>query len=300
MDTLESMRAFMAVARKQSFTGGARLLGISTKLASKYVAQLEAKLGAQLFNRTTRSVSLTATGASYLERCTAIVEQVDELEDLVQQRQSELAGPIRITAPTGFGSNQLIHALNPFQLTHPKVALDLHLSDQRVAIVEEGFDLAVRFGALEDSSLIARKLMDMRVVVFASPHYLEKHGTPLTPDALGEHDCIIPRAAKHPNHWQFNDNGRALTVAVNGTHQANAPRAVAHMAAGGIGISRGPIYSIDPFLKTGELQLLLEDYEPEGFSLYAVYPTSRHLTARIRSLIDHLVEYFSNAGQAGY
>ncbi|BCD96489.1 LysR family transcriptional regulator [Marinagarivorans cellulosilyticus] len=293
MDTLEGMRVFIAVARKQSFTGGAKVLGISTKLASKYVAQLEAKLSAQLFNRTTRSVSLTATGASYLERCSAIVDQLDELEDLVQQRQAELAGPIRITAPTGFGSHQLIQALNPFQLANPKVEIDLHLSDQRVAIVEEGFDLAVRFGALEDSTLIARKLMNMRVVTFASPAYLAQHGTPRTPEELSEHNCVISKAATHPYHWKFNNTGKTLTVVVSGSHQANAPRAVAHMVAGGIGISRGPLYSVAPFLKSGQLQLVLEDYEREGFSLYAVYPTSRHLTARIRALIDHLVDYFS-------
>jgi len=297
MDTLECMRVFVAVARKESFTAGAKILGISTKLASKSVAQLESRLGARLLYRTTRSVSMTETGITYLNRCAAIVEQLDELEDLVQQRQVELAGPIRITAPTGFGSNQLIHALRPFQLQHPKVALDLYLSDQHVALVEEGFDLAIRFGVLEDSSLVARKLMDMRVVVFASPQYLRQHGCPSRPEDLVAHDCILSRAPAQPNLWQFNNAGQTLTIAVNGAHQANAPRAVAHMVAGGIGIGRGPLYSVAPFLETGELQMLLEAYEPESASLYAVYPTSRHLTARIRALIDHLVEFYRSDQQ---
>lgn len=292
MDTIEGMRTFLAVAQKKSFTGGAKTLGMSTKLASKYVGQLEAKLGAQLFNRTTRSVTLTATGSAYLERCTAIVEQITELEDVVQQRQAKLAGPIRITAPTGFGSNELIGALKPFQLAHPKVTMDLHLSDQRLAIVEEGFDLAIRFGKLDDSTLIARKLRDMRIVVFSSPEYLASHGQPQHPSALATHNCVLPSASASPNQWQFNMAGSLQTVTVDGTFKANAPRAVAHMVAGGVGISRGPFYSVEPFLKSGQLELLFEEYEVEGFSLYAVYPTSRHLTARIRALIDHLVDYF--------
>lgn len=165
MDTIEGMRTYVAVAGQKSFTAGAKQLGISTKLASKYVRQLEERLGAQLFNRTTRSVTLTETGQAYFERCVPLLDQLDELEGLVQERQAELAGPIRITAPTAFGSSKLVDAIRPFQLEHPKVSIDLHLSDQWISLIERGFDLAVRFGALADSSLIARKLLSMRVVV---------------------------------------------------------------------------------------------------------------------------------------
>ena len=159
MDTVEGMRTFAAVAALGSFTGGARQLGMSTKLASKYVRQLEERLGAQLFHRTTRSVTLTETGHTYFQRCRPLLDQFDELEGLVQARHSELAGPIRITAPTGFGSTQLVEALRPFQAAHPKVGIELHLSDHHVSMIEQGFDLAIRFGALKDSALVARKLM---------------------------------------------------------------------------------------------------------------------------------------------
>ena len=189
MDTIDGMRTFVAVSRQNSFTAGAKMLGVSTKLASKYIGQLETRLDAQLFHRTTRSVTLTETGQAYLERCIPLLEQFDELEDLVQERQSELAGTIRLTAPTAFGSTELVNALRPFQIQHPKVSIDLHLSDQRVAIIEEGFDLAIRFGELEDSSLIARKLMNMRIVVFASPHYLAQKGEPIHPNGLLTHNC---------------------------------------------------------------------------------------------------------------
>ncbi|MEM9441001.1 MAG: LysR family transcriptional regulator, partial [Pseudomonadota bacterium] len=155
MDTLEGMRVFVAVADQQSFTRGAKRLGMSTKLASKYVRQLEEHLGAQLFNRTTRRVTLTDTGRAYRERCVPLLDQLDELEDVVRARQSALDGSIRITAPTGFGSRELVQALEPFQRAHPNVSIQLQLSDHHVAIIDEGIDLAVRFGALKDSSLVA-------------------------------------------------------------------------------------------------------------------------------------------------
>ena len=158
MDTIKCMETFVAVATNESFTKGAKQLAISTKLASKYVQQLEVKLGTQLFYRTTRSVTLTDTGKAYFERCVPLLDQFDELEGIIQKRQSELAGSIRITAPTGFGSKELVKAVAQFQLVHPKVMIDLQLADHVVSIIEEGFDLAVRFGKLEDSTLIARKL----------------------------------------------------------------------------------------------------------------------------------------------
>lgn len=290
------MKTFIAVANKESFTDGAKIIGISTKLASKYVAHLEAKLGTQLLHRTTRSVKLTETGCAYYKQCQPIIDQLDELEGVIQERQSELAGAIRITAPTAFGSKELVEALRPFQRRHPKVSIDLHLSDQRVAIVEDGFDIAIRFGALEDSTLVARKLKNMRVVVFTSPEYLEQNGEPLHPQALATHNCLIQKSAVDPFHWKFKDKqnkGEILTVGINGAFSANSPRAVAYMAAGGVGIGKGPIYVIEPFLETGALKVLFEDQETSDFALYAVYPPNRHLTARIRSLIDHLADYFS-------
>jgi DNA-binding transcriptional LysR family regulator len=293
MDTVDGMRAFVAVAHQQSFTAAARQLGISTKLASKYVGQLETRLGAQLLHRTTRSVRLTDTGKAYLERCVPLLDEFDELEGLVQLRQSELAGRIRITAPTAFGSRELVDAIRPFQSAHPKVTIDLHLSDQRVSIIDEGFDLAIRFGLLEDSSLIARKLLDMRVVVFAAVDYLEQHGTPQHPRALQTHNCVLQTTSAHPEQWTFIIDGERETVEVNGNFQANSPRAVTEMVAGGYGFGMCPLYVVEPFLKTRQVRLLFESCEATVFPLYAIYPSSRHLTARIRALIDYLATHFS-------
>lgn len=292
MDTIDGMRTFVAVAAQESFTGGAKRLGITTRLASKYVRQLEERLGAQLFNRTTRSVTLTDTGRSYFARCGPLLDQFDELEGLVQQHEAELAGPIRITAPTGFGSRELVDAVRPFQLANPKISISMHLSDQHVSVIDEGFDIAIRFGALQDSSLIARKLMDMRVVVFASPDYLAEHGTPTDPSQLTSHRCLILLTSVNPQIWTFRVDGDVASVRVNGTFNANSPRAITHMAVGGFGIGRGPYYATCPFLESGQLRLLFEKQEASATGLYAVYPPGRHLTARIRALINHLAATF--------
>jgi len=293
VDTIDGMRTFVAVATLGSFTAGAERLGITTKLASKYVRQLETRLSAQLFNRTTRSVTLTETGSAYLERCAPLLEQFEELEGLVQARQSELAGQIRMTAPTAFGSRQLIEAIGPFQQEHPKVSIDLHLSDKRVSLIEEGFDLAIRIGRLEDSSLVARKLFTMRSVVFASPSYLSAHGEPKTPHDLSEHNCLKLTAAIDPDHWRFRINDEEVSIRIQGAFRANSPRAIAHAAAGGLGIGMAPIYVVEPFLGSGELKLLFEQFEATEFVLNALYPPNRHLTARIRALIDHLTVAFA-------
>lgn len=294
MDTITGMKTFVAVARQQSFTGGAKILDVSTKLASKYVQQLEQRLGAQLLNRTTRSVTLTETGNVYFDRCVQLLDQIDELEGLIQERQSELAGTIRITAPTGFGSTLLVDALQPFQAKHPKVSIDLHLADHHVALIEDGFDLAIRFGALQDSNLIARKLISMRGVHVASPGYLEKYGEPLHPQALASHNCLIQRTSNDPHHWIFTIQDKQVSIPVKGSFQANSPLAIAKMTAGGLGIAMCPIYVVEPFIKNGQLKVILQNYESTKFNLYAVYPPSRHLTARIRNLIDHLAEVISN------
>jgi DNA-binding transcriptional LysR family regulator len=222
-----------------------------------------------------------------------VLEQFDELEDVVQERQSELAGVIRITAPTGFGSTKLVEAIEPFQRRHPKVNIEMHLSDHNVSIIEEGVDLAIRFGNLQDSTMIARKLMDMRIVVFASPTYLAEYGTPKHPSALSTHNCLLQQFSSEPHHWQFNLNGQQTSYPVNGSFSANSPRAIAHMAATGLGIGIGPAYVVEPYIENGSLVLLFEGKESRIIPLHAVYPSNRHLTKRIRALIDHLVETLS-------
>ena len=292
MDTIDTMRAFLAVAHEGSFTAAGKRLGLSTRLVSKYVAQLESKLSTQLFNRTTRNVALTDVGLAYLERCRPILEQIDELEDLVQERQSALAGLIRVTAPTGFGSNNLAQALAPFMQAHPHVDIDLKLSDGRVALVEEGIDLAIRIGVLRDSTLIARKLADMPLIVCASPGYLAACGRPGDPMSLATHNCLIDENPTDATAWRFQHGTRDFVVKVTGAFHANAPAAIANMAVAGLGIGRCPHYAVARSLNNGGLEQLFPDYKTENFGLYALYPPNRHLTARVRALIDHLAQHF--------
>jgi DNA-binding transcriptional LysR family regulator len=295
MDKIETMRAFVAVAQENSFTGAGRRLGLSTKLVSKYVQQLESQLQTQLFNRTTRSVSLTDVGAAYLERCRPILEQVDELDSLVRERQGALAGPIRLTAPTGFGSTRLTSALIPFLRQHREVELDMKLTDNRVAIVEEGFDLAIRIGALRDSTLIAKKLSDMPLIVCASPDYLEKHGRPKDPRALTTHTCLVDNNQVELNVWRFRSGRNEHVVRLTGAVQANSPGAITQMAVGGLGIARCPLYAAEAALENGELEHVLPEYITDIFGLYALYPPNRHLTRRVRALIDHLADEFGSS-----
>ncbi|KZM49279.1 LysR family transcriptional regulator [Labrenzia sp. OB1] len=293
MDRIETMRAFMAVARECSFTAAGRRLGLSTKLVSKYVRHLEAELQTQLFNRTTRSVSLTDVGSAYLERCRPILEQLDELDALVRERQGALAGPIRLTAPTGFGSTRLPAALLPFLKRHPDVELDMTLIDSRVAIVEEGFDLAIRIGSLRDSTLIARKLVNMPLVLCAAPEYLNAHGRPQTPHALATHVCLVNNNQVDLNVWRLRAGGREHAVRHKATIQANSPGALARLAEGGLGITIAPLYTVEAALDSGRLERVLPDYETDVFGVYALYPPNRHLTRRVRALIDHLAGEFS-------
>jgi len=293
MDKIETIRAFVAVAQETSFTAAGRRLGLSTKLVSKYVRHLEQQLETQLFYRTTRSVALTDVGAAYLERCRPILEQMDDLDSLVRERQGALAGPIRLTAPTGFGSSRLTEALVPFLRQHPGIELDMKLTDNRVALVEEGLDLAIRIGALRDSTLIARKLSDMPMVLCASPDYLDRCGRPERPDALSAHSCLVDSNQPEQNVWRIRSNGQEHVLKLTAAIQCNAPGALARMALGGLGIARAPLYAVESDLEAGRLEPVLPDSETTVLGVYALYPPNRHLTRRLRALIDHLAGEFS-------
>ena len=298
LDLVACMRAFAAVAREGSFTAAGLRLGASTKLISKHVGQLEAHLGAQLLNRTTRSVALTDLGAAYLERCSPLLDQFDELEALVKERQGALSGPIRLTAPTGFGATLLVEALAPFQKLHPEVTIDLRLSDRVVALVEEGLDLAIRIEPLRDSTLVARRLADMPQVICAAPEYLATRATPRAPEDLTDHACLV--TGQGDGTWRFRDpGGREMAVRVAGPFHANAPGAVARMAVAGLGIANVPFYPVEADLAAGRLVRLLPGWQAGDSAVHALYPPNRHLTARVRALIDHLQGVFRNRFDPG-
>ena len=294
MDTINAMKAFAAVARHRSFTRGAIALGLSVKVASKYVAQLEAKLQVQLLTRTTRKVTLTEMGTAYLERCLPLLEQFDELESVVREKQSDLAGLIRINAPTPFGIGAIVPALATFQAMHPRVELDLQLVDHRVDIVEEGFDLTIRFGDLQDSTLMARKLAEMPRVICAAPEYFDNHTAPSHPLELSKHNCLLQESLQDVNHWQFKENGKTVSVRVAGKFRSNSLTAVTRMAAEGLGIARTTLFIAKPYIDSGQLKVLLNDYAEPPLEINAIYPQTKHLTVRVRALIDHLAATLSD------
>ena len=288
MDKIDRMRAFAMVAKESSFTAAGARLGKSTRLVSKYIADLEASLGVQLLYRTTRSVSLTDVGATYLEMCEPLLEGFDEMEERVLNAQSSLKGVIRISAPTGFGSIRLAPSIARFAEIHPEVEIDLALSDSRVSLVDEGLDMAIRIGPMRDSTLIARQLGPMPLVTIAAPKYLERYGTPAHPNALSTHECIIDGNMRERHVWRFGDGGTELAVKVSGRLYSNAPAATVQMAATGVAIGRAPAYSASEALKTGRVVELFPEYRVVPYIVAALYPASRRVTTRLRTFIDHL------------
>lgn len=288
MDKIDRMRAFALVAKNASFTQAAQRLGRSARLVSKYVADLEESLGVQLLNRTTRSVSLTDAGATYLAMCEPLLDGFDELEETVRNAQKSLRGVIRISAPTGFGSLRLAPSLAAFATKHPEVEIDLRLSDQRVSIIEEGLDLAVRIGPMRDSSLKVRQLGPMPLIVCAASDYLKRAGTPTHPDELSTHECILDGNMTEPAIWRFNIAGADVAVQVNGRLQTNAPAASARLAAAGVAVARCPAYTVASALKSGELVELFAENRVTPYVVAALFPQNRRLTTRVRELIDHL------------
>jgi DNA-binding transcriptional LysR family regulator len=292
MDRLDEMAAFAAVAEARSFTQGARRLGVSSAQVSKLVARLEDRLGARLLNRTTRDVSLTDTGRAYLERARALLDDFEALEGSVRDE----AGPkglLRISAPVAFGAIQLDPALFEFAETYPDVSLEVFYADRLVNLVDEGFDVGIRIGNLADSSLIARKLAPVHMVTCASPVYLQAHGVPQTPAELADHEAIIDPNVRDPYQWNFGQNGQCMETRVHGRLRFASADACLAAAERGFGIARAPDFVAAERLRSGRLNTLLCNFEPEMVHVHAVYPHARHLAAKVRVFVDFLAKRFA-------
>ena len=292
MDRLDEINAFTAVAEARSFTQGARRLGVSGAQVSKLVARLENRLGARLLNRTTRDVSLTDTGRAYLERARELLEGFEALETSVRDTTGP-SGLLKISAPVSFGRGQLTPALLEFAAQCASVSIDVQFSDRIVNLVEEGFDVAVRIGHLTDSSLIARRLAEVRMVTCASPDYLARTGTPTTLSALVDHEAILDTNGRDPNLWRFGPHGDVHEVRVHGRLRFNGAEACVSAAREGFGLTRVPAFAAAEDLRAGRLQPLLCAFEPELIHVYAVYPHARHLAAKVRAFVDFLAARYA-------
>ena len=295
MDKFEDLQAFVAVVEAGSFTAAAERLGSAKSAVSRRVSALEERLGVQLLRRTTRVLNLTETGQSFYDHSARILADLDEAEAAVQLEHGELSGTLRVALPLSFGVRHLCKPIAAFSKRHPKLHFDLDLNDRRIDLLEEGMDLAIRIGRLSDSTMIARKLFEVRTVIAASPHYLKSPGTPLRPEELSDHDCLVYSNLSDPDKWTWKDaNGKEHVVKVNTVLRASSGDFLANAAAHGLGIVIQPTFLAAEAIRQGNLVPILQDYEWPVTPAYAVYPPTRHLSYRVRTFIDFLVERFAD------
>ena len=294
MDTLDGMRTFVAVVSEGSFSRAAERLKMSPQLVSKYVAQLESRLGARLLNRSTRRLSVTEVGQAYYERCGDVLADIDEMEIAVGDAAAAAHGTLRINAPMTFGTMHLSTAIAGYQGGQPGVAVDLTLDDRVVDIVSEGYDIAIRIGRLRESSLVARKLAPVRLVVCASPDYLVARGVPGTPQDLKDHDCLQYTLSSHADRWQFSEGGETHDVQVAGSFLANNGDAIRLAALAGRGVALQPTFIVGDDIRAGRLQRVLQDYDVAPMGVYAVYAHRKYLSGKVRTFVDYLDDYFGS------
>ncbi len=294
MDTLTRMRTFVQVVESGGFSAAGRDLGRSKALISKYVRELEDELGVRLLNRTTRKLSLTEAGTAYYREAADIVQRITDLNESVGESQSEPRGVLRITAPRAFGERGIGKALIDFLVEQPNIRISLFLDDRLVDVVDEGFDVAIRMTQLEDSSLIARKLVSMRTITCAAPSFVERHGEPSHPRELSDLPCIVDTNLRSPGLWAFEKDGRRMSVSINGPVEVNSPIVARQMAVAGVGIAMVPAFLVDEDIADGRLISFLEGFERPMMGVYAVYPHRRHLSVKVRVFVDFLVRWFDH------
>lgn len=290
MVDLLALQTFVRIADGGSLSAAARATGRSLPAVSRSLVQLEADLGVRLLHRTTRRIHLTDAGAQYLERCRRILAEVDDAQASVSNLGRALAGPITLTAPVLFGQMHVAPAVTEFLGAHPEVSVSLLLSDSLSNIVEEGIDLAVRVGKLQDSGLVARKLGEVRRVACASPAYLKRRGTPKTPKDLAGHNCLRFGALSPTPYWEFREAGRPRQVRVQGNLLSNQGAPLIDAARAGLGIVVALSYQLQEAVAAGELRVVLQEFEPESIPVHAVLPSGRLQPARVRALADFLQE----------
>ena len=292
MNRLLEMEVFAAVVDAGSISAAAERRSMAKSAVSKRLADLESRLGVSLLNRTTRRLSLTAAGEEFYGHCQKILGEVEAAEGAVADNDGRVAGKIRLTAPLSFGLEHLGPALNRFLALHPSVSVDIDFSDRRVDIVEEGFDLAIRISRLGDSTLMARRLADIRHVICASPDYWNRHGRPARPEDLARHMALRYTLAAQRSWSYTGPDGARGAVTVPGRSSANNGVYLAQAAAGGAGVIRMPLFIVYELLRDGLLEPVLTDYNWADINAWAVYPKTRFLPYRVRVLIDYLVDEF--------
>lgn len=285
----EAWSIFACVVEHKSFTGAANALGLSKATISKAVTRLETQVGAPLFHRTSRRQALTESGAKLVEHARAILAEGQAAEEAARDEASEPVGLIRLAVPMSFGLSHVGPAVAEFLCEYRGISIDMHLSDAKVDLIGEGFDIGLRIASLPDSSLRARKLRDVRGYIVASPEYLERMGTPRHPGELGEHECLRYSLLSTPELWRFtNAKGEEAAVRPNGRLRANNADVMLDSLRSGHGIAMVPDFIIDGDLAIGSVVPILEDWRPQPVALHLVTPPGAIRPARVTALIDYL------------
>jgi DNA-binding transcriptional LysR family regulator len=291
MDRFADMKMFVAVVDAGSISGAGERLAVAKSAVSRRLADLEARLGAELLHRTTRRLSLTDSGRAFFERAQRILADLEEAEQAVSQAHGAIRGRLKVALPLSFGLLHLADLINEFMGLHPEVEFDLDFNDRQIDLMQEGFDLAIRIAKLPDSSLIARKLAPIRHGLCASPEYLARHGTPVRAADLAGHAGLVYSNLANPGLWSYvGPDGQPGSVQVPVKVRANNGDFLCRAAIAGQGVILHPTFYLNNAIRAGELIPLLTDHFWPELNAYAVYPPTRHLSRRVRAFVDFLAE----------
>jgi len=285
----DGISEFVYVAEYESFTKAAKKIGISTAQVSRQVSALEQRLNIKLLYRTTRKVSLTEEGNVFYQHCRGVLDGLDAAEQAVTHLQSKPQGMIKLTAPVTYGERQLIPLVNDFMVQYSDIEVTAFLSNQQVDLIEEGYDLAIRIGKLRDSTMMAKKLSSRTNFVCAAPSYIEKYGIPHSLTELGQHNCLLGTL----DYWHFKESGKEKNIRVTGSVRYNSGYSLVDAAIKGLGIVQLPDYYVQKHLESGELVSLLDNLREPEEAIWALYPHNRHLSPKIRLLLDYLAAHLS-------
>jgi len=285
----EGISEFVYVAENESFTLASKRMAISTAQVSRQISALEKRLNIKLFYRTTRKVSLTEEGRIFYQHCRSVLDGLDAAERAITNLQSKPQGKIKLTAPVTYGEKQILPLVNDFLKQYSDVEVSAYLSNQRIDLVEDGYDLAIRLGNLSDSSMMAKKLGERSNFVCASPLYLRKHGIPHSVSELNKHSCLLGTS----DYWHFRESDKEKSIRITGRLRYNSGYSLTDAALKGLGIVQLPDYYVKQHLQSGELVTLLDNYRAPDEGIWAIYPQNRHLSPKIRLLVDYLVEHLS-------
>ena len=293
MDRFENMATFIRVVEAGGISAAADRLGVAKSAVSRRLKELEGHLGVELFHRTTRKMNLTDTGRAFYHQSVRILEDVIEAEHATSQAHGTLKGSLKIALPSTFGIMHMGPAINEFLREHPQIEFDLDFNDREVDLIQEGFDLAIRIAKLPDSSLVARRFAPIRVVMLASPAYLEQRGVPQSPDELREHQCLVYSLLRDFDYWSLYDSdGKEIRTKIHPYLKASTGEFLKDAAVEGLGIILVPSFIAYKEVESGALVQLLEEYKLPQLDAYAIYPQTRYLSQRVRAFVDFLVKRF--------